>query len=189
VTLSDAPAGTHTVSVRFDSGIVEQRVIVEPGTAASLVVAMPRPPGPGSGWVTVATPVSLQIFEHGRLIGTTDIERLLLPAGRHTLELVNSDLGFRQQRTVTIDPSSAAALRVELPRASLSINAQPWANVWVDGEGVGETPIGNLSRPIGRHEVVLRHPSLGERKLSVLLTLKEPARVGVDFRRTSNQLE
>jgi hypothetical protein len=189
VTLSQAAVGTHTVSVRFDGGNVEQRVVVEPGATASLVVAMPRPPGTGSGWVTFVTPVLLQIFEQGRLIGTTNIDRLMLPAGRHTLELVNTELGFRQQRSVTVDPSGATTLRVELPRASLSINAQPWANVWVDGESVGETPIGNLSRPIGRHDVVLRHPSLGERKLSVLVTLKEPARVGVDFRRTSNQIE
>jgi hypothetical protein len=189
VTLSEMAAGTHAVSVRFESGSVEQRVIVEPGAMASLLVAMPRSQGSRSGWLTVTTPVPLQIFEQGRLIGTSDVERLQLPAGQHTLELINSDLGFRQQRTITVDPSATTPLRVELPRAPLSINAQPWANVWVDGESVGETPIGNLSWPIGRHEVVFRHPSLGERRLSVLLTLKEPARVGVDFRRTSNQIE
>jgi hypothetical protein len=189
VTLPDTPPGTHTVLVRFQGTIVEERVLVESGGTASLVVTVPRPSGTESGWVTVSTAVPLHIFEHGRLIGTTDAERLMLPPGRHTLELVNDELGFRQQRTITIGPNAPTALRIELPRASLSINAQPWANVWVNGESVGETPIGNLSRPIGRHEVVLRHPSLGERKLSVQLTLKEPTRIGVDFRRTYNQVE
>jgi hypothetical protein len=37
-------------------------------------------------------------------------------------------------------------------------------------------------RPIGRHEVVLRHRELGERRESVLVTLGQPARVSVDFR-------
>jgi hypothetical protein len=63
------------------------------------------------------------------------------------------------------------------------VNAQPWAEVFVDGERVGETPIGNLSRRIGSHEVVFRHPELGERREVVVITAGKPARVGVDLRK------
>ena len=48
----------------------------------------------------------------------------------------------------------------------MALNAQPWADVWVDGERVGETPIGNVAVPIGPHEVVFRHPQLGEQVVS-----------------------
>ena len=65
----------------------------------------------------------------------------------------------------------------------MNINAQPWAEVWVDGQRIGETPIGNLSRPVGPHEVVLRHPEFGERRETVIVTLKQPARLGVDMRK------
>ena len=68
-----------------------------------------------------------------------------------------------------------------MPTSTFSINARPWAEVFIDGERVGETPIGNLSRPIGRHEIVLRHPELGERRQTVTLTPRAPARVSVDF--------
>jgi hypothetical protein len=54
--------------------------------------------------------------------------------------------------------------------------------VWIDDERIGETPLGNVPRSIGRHEIVFRHPTFGERKASVLVTLKEPARVSVDMR-------
>ena len=68
-----------------------------------------------------------------------------------------------------------------MPNATLSINARPWAEVFIDGERIGETPIGNLTRPIGRHEMVLRHPEFGERRQTVILTLRAPTRVSVDF--------
>jgi hypothetical protein len=65
----------------------------------------------------------------------------------------------------------------------LSLNASPWAEVFVDGERIGETPIGNLSRPIGRHEVIFRHPQLGEHREVVVVTASGPTRLGVDLRK------
>jgi len=129
----------------------------------------------------VASP--LQIFEEDRLVGTTNIGRLLLPPGVHVLDFVSDELGFRAQRTVTVRPGAATAVALELPAVTLSINAQPWAEVFVDGDRVGETPIGTLSRPVGRHEVVLRHPEFGERRRTVTLTTNGPNRISVDMRR------
>jgi hypothetical protein len=144
---------------------------------------MPTAPGAVSGWLTVNVPQPLQIHEDGRLIGSTDFARMMLPAGEHTLDFVNDELGFRVRRTVRINPGATTTVPVELPRAQLSINAQPWASVWVDGQPVGDTPIGNLTPTIGRHEIIFRHPELGERRESVLVTLKGAARIGVDLRR------
>jgi serine/threonine-protein kinase len=72
---------------------------------------------------------------------------------------------------------------MDLPNGTLSINAQPWAEVFVDGERVGETPIGNLSRRIGAHEVIFRHPELGERRELVMISVGKPSRIGVDLRK------
>jgi hypothetical protein len=106
----------------------------------------------------------------------------MLPTGEHTLDLRNEELGFSTRQTVTIKAGETATLQVRLPSAPISINARPWAEAWVDGERVGDTPIGTLMRTIGRHEVVLRHPELGERRVPVTITLAQPARVSVDFR-------
>jgi hypothetical protein len=59
----------------------------------------------------------------------------------------------------------------------------PWAEVWIDGEKAGDTPIGNLQTTIGKHDVVFRHPELGETRQSVTVTLLGPARLSVDMRK------
>ena len=38
------------------------------------------------------------------------------------------------------------------------------AEVWIDGKPFGETPLGNLEVPIGTHELLLRHPDVGEHR-------------------------
>jgi hypothetical protein len=63
----------------------------------------------------------------------------------------------------------------------LSVNAMPWAELWVDGSRVGETPLGNVPVRIGKHEIVLKHPQFGERRLQVLVRADTPARASVDM--------
>jgi len=54
--------------------------------------------------------------------------------------------------------------------------------VFVDGSPLGETPIANAKVPIGQHEILFRHPQLGERRSSVTVTARETAKVGIDLR-------
>ena len=70
-----------------------------------------------------------------------------------------------------------------MPTGVIALNAVPWAEVWIDGEKIGETPIGNLSIAIGAHDVVFRHPELGEQHHTAMVTLKNPARLSVDLRK------
>jgi hypothetical protein len=183
LTLPELTAGAHTIAVRFAGATVEQRVDVVQGNTASVHIVAPQPSAAAAGWLAVDVASPLQIFEQDKLVGTTNIGRLLLPPGTHVLDFVSDELGFRAQRTVTVRSGAATDIRLDLPAVTLSINAQPWAEVFVDGERVGETPIGTLSRPVGRHEIVLRHPELGERRRAVTLTTNGPNRISVDMRR------
>jgi hypothetical protein len=70
-----------------------------------------------------------------------------------------------------------------MPKAAVALNAVPWAEAWVDGERIGETPIGSVSLAIGPHEVVFRHPDLGEKRVVTTVTLGTPAKVTVDMRK------
>ncbi|NOZ00944.1 MAG: protein kinase [Deltaproteobacteria bacterium] len=47
--------------------------------------------------------------------------------------------------------------------AVMTLNARPWAEVFLDGRNLGRTPIIGLDTTAGRHVVVFRHPELGER--------------------------
>jgi len=200
------PAGRRDVQLRFDGMERSLSMRVAPGEvvrqsatfvrAAALPIETrlpapppprapaprPAPPGSLSGWVRVEVPIAMRILEDGNLLGTTDVDRLMLPVGEHTFELRNDELGFVTRQTVKVIAGDTAVVAIRLPSAPISINAKPWAEAWVDGERVGDTPIGTLMRSIGRHEIVLRHPELGERRESVLVTLGQPARVSVDFR-------
>jgi hypothetical protein len=88
-----------------------------------------------------------EIREDGQLIGTTETDRLMLASGKHVLEFVNQTLGYRQSRTVQVLPGKAAPITIDMPQGTVNLNASPWAEVWIDGQRVGETPIGNLSVP------------------------------------------
>jgi len=189
LTLTGLTPGEHHVAVRGEGTVARRTVTVQPNERTVLVLspverAAPAPVASvAGGWFSIAAPFALTIREGGKLLGSTDSERLMLPAGEHTLELSNEALGFQAKRSVRIEPGKTAALKVDPPNGILSVNAQPWAEVWVDGQRVGETPIGNLARPIGQHEIVLRHPDLGERRETVTITLRQPTRLGVDMRR------
>jgi hypothetical protein len=137
---------------------------------------------PLAGWITVKMPFALDIREGGRLLGTTDAERLMLASGRHELEFVNESLNYRAAVTVQVPPGRVTSVPLQVPRGTLSLNATPWAEVWIDGQRAGETPMGNLSVSIGPHEIVFRHPQLGEKRHAVSVTAGAPVRLSVDMK-------
>jgi serine/threonine protein kinase len=184
VLVESLAAGEHTVVMDWEFSHIKQTVSVEAGTTASLVIPLiGAENAPLSGWISVSAPVELQVFENRRLIGTSQSDRLMVSAGRHEIELVNETVGYRQVRTIQVAAGRVAPVKVEWPKGTIAINALPWAEVLIDGEKVGETPIGNLSLPIGPHEILFRHPELGEQRFATTVTLKTPARVSVDLRK------
>ena len=183
VIVNDLAAGEHSVVVDTDAGTTRQTVVVEAGAMASLLTQLPSPTGPASGWIEVKTPKTVQLFEDGRLLGSSDSERLMVSAGTHRLEIINEALGYRDNRTVTVSAGKTSSLTIDFPKGTIALNALPWADVWIDGEKVGETPIGNLPITIGAHEVIFRHPELGEQRHVTTVTLNGPARLSVDMRK------
>jgi serine/threonine protein kinase len=184
LTAEGLTAGPHTVVLENELGAVTQRVTIEAGTTASLVVPMTAPRNaPVSGWIAVNAPIEVQLFEDGRLLGSSQTDRIMVSVGRHDLEIVNEALGFRATRAVNVTPGQVAGIKLDLPKAPMALNAAPWAEVFVDGERVGETPIGSVPVTIGPHEVVFRHPELGERRVVTTVTLASPAKVSVDMRK------
>jgi serine/threonine protein kinase len=200
-------AGTHRIELR---GLGDPRIIpvtIAPGQQIAqyvdLPVALPAEPRPevtvtppapaehattetpatGPGWIAVNGKVEVQLFEDGHLLGTSTIERIMVPAGRHDLEIVNELIGYRGTRSVQVSPGKVTTVSVDLPKGSMAVNALPWAEVWMDGNKIGETPIGNFAVTVGSHDVVFKHPDFGERRETVLVTLKNPVRLSVDMRK------
>ena len=184
VTVAELTPGEHAVLLESEHGSVKQIVTIEAGITASLTVPLGSTDGaPVSGWIAVTAPADVQVFENKRLIGTSQSDRLMVSAGRHDIEVVNETLGYRAARTVQVAPGKVTPIKIEFPKGTIALNAVPWAEVWVDGEKVGDTPIGNLSLTIGPHEIVFRHPDLGEQRHAATVTLNTPARLSVDLRK------
>jgi hypothetical protein len=181
--VSNLASGVHKVTVLGRTRQVNRTIEVADGPPQTLhVLLLPAPPAAGPGWVTIATTTPLRVFENGRFVGATGGEPIPLSPGVHDLELVNEELGVRVRQRLSVQTGAVTRVTPVLSRGSLAINAQPWAEVWLNGERVGETPLGNLSRPIGFYDVLLRHPEYGERKARLRVTGEGTARLYVDMR-------
>ena len=184
LTVAELLPGDHEVILETADASARHVVNVQAGGSASLVapVGAAAAGGPVSGWLAVKAPFTLEIREGGRVVGTTDVDRIMLAAGRHELQLVNETLGYTASRVVTVQPGKVSTLTADLPNGTVNLQALPWAEVWIDGQRVGETPIGNLSVPIGPHEVLFRHPQYGEKRHAIAVTLGTPVRLSVDMK-------
>jgi hypothetical protein len=156
-------------------------VLISAASAATAVSPKPQNGTVTPGWLTATAPIPLKVMEGGRVIGSTEVDKLMLPSGEHDLEFANDALGFRVTRHVNISAGKTTVSSIEVPNGSISLNAIPWADVYVDGSYFGQTPLGNQSLQIGTHEVAFRNPNLGERKETVTVTTLAPARLGVDL--------
>lgn len=158
------------------------------GGAGAATPAAPPPPvepapvtaGPKFGGLTVTAAIELQVIKDGRTIGSTAAP-IAINEGSQTILLVNEALGFRLSQTVTVRGGQMTSLNISVPNGRVSINAAPWAEVTIDGTPAGQTPLANLSLPIGTHEVVFRHPQFGERKQTITVKADGLTRVSQSF--------
>jgi hypothetical protein len=181
LTIPDLGPGEYRVTATSDIGSAERTVRVEQGAVSSLVFSLPKVAGALGGWIAVKAPFNVDVLENAEVIGTGDIAKIMLTTGHHDIVLVNRALDYREARKIDVAAGSTTAVRVEAPAAIVSANARPWADVAIDGKSVGQTPISNLQVPIGTHEVVFRHPRLGERRQTVTVTMNGPNRFAVDL--------
>jgi hypothetical protein len=189
VTIAPVDPGDHEVAVRRDQSVIKQAVHVVAGQETSVIISSASPVPTKSqdgtvnpGWLTAVAPIPLKVKEGGRIIGSTDVDRLMLASGDHDLEFGDDALGFHVTRHVNISAGKTTTVSsIQVPNGSMSVNAFPWADIYVDGNFLGQTPLGNLSLRIGTHEVLFRHPDLGDRKETVTVTTLAPARLGVDL--------
>ena len=136
-----------------------------------------------SGGFRVSASIELHVLEGERVLGSSQDGPIMARAGRHDLEFVNSVIGYRVRRVVDVKAGQITSLSIPVPNGTLNINATPWASVWIDGTAYGETPLGNLSIVPGEHEIVFRHPQLGEHRQKILVRPETPARLAVSLQR------
>jgi hypothetical protein len=175
--LAGVPVGRHVLTFTSSSGEVNRTVKVAAGKTVEVEVSI------FSGWLAVFAPVVLDISLNGRTLGTTEQSRLMIPPGRHELTLTNKEFGYKAVQEVTVEPGEVRSLSVD-PRGDANFNAIPWAEVWMDGQKLGDTPLANMRVPLGTREFVFKHPQYGERRITAIIRADQPTPVSVDFTRS-----
>jgi hypothetical protein len=174
VKIPDIAPGTHLVVVESEWGTNEVEVKVETGRANSVTVAT-------AGWLEFKVPIALEVSEGGKRYGTSSQGRVMVPSGRHHFELTNQDVALRLRQFVYVQPGEVVQVPVELPMGMINLQSDQVAEVFIDGESVGQTPQLSVPVALGRHEVTFRHAKLGEVKYPVVVTLAAPVRISVKF--------
>ncbi len=198
IVVTGLTAGRHEVQVAGPFRAVTRTVTLAAGKQGRLIVtpALSSPADANgardrerparaadTGFISIQSPIVLRIVRNGDFVGTSEDARLPLPVGNQVIGLENESVGFRDVRTVEVLPGKVTPVPVTLPKGEISINARPWAEVFVDGSRIGETPVSQLSLPVGIHEIVFRHPDLGERRVSVVVKIGATGRAFTDFTR------
>ena len=170
----DLPPGRRVLTFQTSGGDVIQSVRIVAGKTETLDLPV------FSGWIAVLAPVILDVASDGKSIGNTDQSRMMLPPGKHLLTFTNKDLGYTGTQEVLVEPGEVKSVSVE-PKGQVNLNALPWAEVWLDGTKLGDTPLAGTAVPIGLHEFVFKNPQFGERKVSATIKATGNPPVTVDF--------
>ena len=126
------------------------------------------------GWVAISSSIEMDVWTGGERLGSTADERLALAAGSHQIEVVNEQLGFRTTISMEVAPGEVADHTLELPDGHLRIDGPTGADVWVGGRLIGQTPLSDTPIVMGLHDVVVRHPALGEWREEVVVGADAP---------------
>jgi PEGA domain len=135
------------------------------------------------GGLRIVSPVEVQVLEGERVLGSTADGPIVTTAGRHELDFINSAVGYRSRQVVDIKAGQIVRMTVTMPDGRVSINAVPWAQVLINGNSVGDTPLANLSLPAGEHQITFRHPQLGEQTQRVMVKSGALTRVSATLAR------
>jgi len=197
IAANDQPATVPPLAVQVEQQIPGIRVLpavapaatdvtvadTQAATSKPDVIALPAPVPARNGGLRVSAPIELHVLDGERVLGSSKDGPIMARAGRHELEFVNSVIGYRVRREVDIRAGQITALSIAVPNGTLNINATPWAAVSIDGTSYGETPLGNVSVVPGEHEIVFRHPQLGERREKIIVRPQSVGRVAVSLQR------
>jgi PEGA domain-containing protein len=180
LTVKNLAAGKHALILEGESGTLRRTVRVQAGerTVARYEIT--------AGFLSMTSPIPLEIYDGNRKIGTSAEGHVLLAPGSYKVKLVNTHYGYREDAEFTIKPGEITTYPVTLPQGSLRVTTENGAQIFVEGEAVGTAPLAAIRVPIGTREVLVRHPQFGEHRQSVDVVLGQPIELSVILRDSSS---
>lgn len=136
------------------------------------------------GFVALVVRPWARVFIDGEDIGVTPFGRIELPSGKHNFIFVNPSFPSYTQ-PLEVESGVTDTLKVDLTAVfgRVEVSALPWGYLWVDGDSVGILP---RADPIwlvsGKHEFLVRHPSLSDWRDSVTVNAGESYNFRIDLK-------
>ncbi|MFH0900094.1 MAG: PEGA domain-containing protein [Pseudomonadota bacterium] len=162
VTLESVASGSHRLAVKVQGYTpFEDQVSVDAGSAtivkASLTKIAAAPPPPSTGLLKIVSPVpEAKVFIDGASAGTVPVEREV-PAGEHFVTVQQTGYAVFEEK-VQVAAGQVASVTAAL-RAIGSLrflSSVDSAEVVLDGEVIGRTPLFKEDIDVGEHVVTVR---------------------------------
>ncbi|MEL6759052.1 MAG: PEGA domain-containing protein, partial [Myxococcota bacterium] len=115
-----------------------------------------------TGMVSLTSEQPMQVYWRGRRIGNTPLSDFRLPTGSQTLRIVNRGEFVDREIRVHVKAGESVSKSVTLTRGSLAIRADPWADVYINEQRVGTTPMPALRLVEGLYVLDFRNPATGK---------------------------
>lgn len=174
LTVDGLSVGSHEVVLESDKGSVKRSVTVAADRTAQLTESI------YPGWVRLFSPVDLEISDGTRVLRKDDSNLVMLPSGSRELRFENRALGYQEVRRVQLEPGETITLSIVPTPTTITVEATLPAEVWIDDERVGDTPLVDAPIDLGTRVVTVKSATGGERRFTFTVTVK-PIRLDVDF--------
>ncbi len=170
----DGGAGPE-IALSRDGGV--QRPSADKGRVKPVTHVVQR-----KGSLNIETIPASKIFLGKVLIGEGSVRGYRLKAGVYTVKAVARP-GSAKTLRVRVRSGRTTSKRITFGKGKLRVVAMPWANLWLDGQKKGQTPIPAIELLEGTHKVRLHNPQLGQEKFEVIkIKAGKETLVRVDWR-------
>jgi len=161
---------------------VEDRDPVDAAASAAETAAKPTPTAaPAFGYLKATVDPGIQLSIDGKSLPGPPFARLRLAPGSHEAAITGEFVGISRQRFSVEAGKTLDRLFAPGEVGYLKVIAIPWAEVFVDGVALGQTPIAKIEVVAGPHTVVLKNPQLGERTQQIVITAGETNTVRIEM--------
>jgi serine/threonine-protein kinase len=128
--------------------------------------------GTESGSLTVEANLPAQVRLDGVEVGSTPFTRQRVAAGEHVLVVSDTEHGASQTLTLQVSSETEARQSIHFGKGRLNVTANPWADVFLDGQPLGQTPLAGREVWEGRHRLRLSGPD-GEKTRTIEIHASE----------------
>jgi hypothetical protein len=185
--------GVTTVAIDLvKRGLVEPKL--DAAVALKVDAAVAPPPVVDGKLDLDSNPRGVMVIYDGKELGLTPLKALPFPPGEYTFKFVDEKRGIDDEKTVIVVAGKLARLSPRLATKKVVITPPRggkgtlkvvvkgnWADVYINGKKIGQTPIPGQTLEAGSYKVRLVNPEIGK---DIVKTIKiEPNK---EFKITEN---